>query len=338
MHMIFRYLSLWNIGRIFFLILLPINLTNAQSAINFGGSVVDSRRQTPISSARVLLELWSKAEPMTTFTNASGVFSFSVPVGTKTWPGRIVVSDPNYERLEVLVNVSSASKPQEFSLQPLIVSSTVSETKTVTSPPVYAFPGSNWSPWVEICSTPLDADEQIGATLSFDLVGGDRKCNAWAECRETVHDRNRICWQFHFQGHDEWRNRGPFGGINNSSGPPNAGRLVYEILHTQTGPPPESQLGYVGIQFAGERNVGSMLNLKVAIEKRGTMVVGLERVDKTYASSVKYFHEEDRALAQQLIDIVALDIVRTGISAPQLEKVEGLENKVRVHYVEIWLH
>jgi hypothetical protein len=338
MQTIFRCLACRIIAGAFLLVCGQCTVCAAQSAVNFGGSVRDSRTQTPISSARVILEIWSKSEPVTTFTNASGIFSFTILVNGGTWPGRIIVSDPNYQRLETAVNVSPDSKPVEILLKPLVVSSTIAESRTVVSPPMRAFPGSNWSGWTEICSSPLNSGEQAGATLIFDLVGGDRKCGAWSECRETVHDGSRICWQFRIQGHDEWRNRGPFGEINNYVGPPNAGRLVYEVLHTQNGPPPESQVGYVTIQFSGKEHDGLMLALKSTIEKKGIRAIGLERIDKNYASTVKYFHEEDKALAEQILAIVTDSISLSGVTKPVLQAVEWLENKVRLHYTEIWLH
>lgn len=308
----------------------------ASDLSNFGGVVLDARTQTPVPSARVILEIWSKDEPQTTFTNSSGVFSFTVSVGEKAWPGRILIYDPNHIRLERAVQVSSESKPEGVILQPLYVSSTQAERRIVMSPLIQSFPGASWSPWIDVCAY-AGPNEKIGGVVQFRLVGGDRSCGAWSECRERIHDSQNICWQFRVQGHDEWR--GPFGVTLNRSGPPNQGILEYEVLRTVEAPPQEGQSGTVAIHFSGMENAQIVETLGTLLAKSGFRVLNIERIDKRYGSSVKYFHDDDKPVAEQVQAVAKATLAgRQTISLPVLDGVKGLENKARLKYVEVWLH
>lgn len=62
-------------------------------------------------------------------------------------------------------------------------------------------PGASFSPWYELCSDPAPADWVI-AESSF-VLAGDRQCNAWSECKQTLNDSKKVCWQFRMQGHGE---------------------------------------------------------------------------------------------------------------------------------------
>jgi len=98
-------------------------------------------------------------------------------------------------------------------------------------------------------------------------------------------------------------------------------------------------LGNVSVQFAGIQNEATILTLDGLLSKNGIRVLDLERIDKSYGSSIKYFHDEDKALAEQVLKIASGAIPSSsGLSQPKLEPVKGLENKVRLHYVEVWLH
>lgn len=62
-------------------------------------------------------------------------------------------------------------------------------------------PGASFSPWYELCSDPVPADWVI-AESAF-VLAGDRQCNAWSECKQTLNDSKKVCWQFRMQGHSE---------------------------------------------------------------------------------------------------------------------------------------
>jgi hypothetical protein len=305
-----------------FFVGIPVSLTSADLA-NFGGVVLDSRSHTPVASARVILELWSQPEPQTTFTNSSGIFSFTVAVAGKSWPGRILIYDPNHLRLERTVEVSAEAKTQEVVIDPLFVSSVQTEQRVQYSPPLESFSGANWSSWFEACAS-AGENEQIDVA-QFRLEG------------ETVHDSTKVCWQFRFQGHDEWR--GPFGIAAPHAGPPVRGVLVYQVHRNIQTPPPEGRSGTVSIQFAGKGNDGAVEALGESLGRNGFRVVNIERIDKKYGSSVKYFHDEDNIVAQQVLGLVTASLASVrDISPPSTEIIKGLENKARLRYVEIWLH
>jgi hypothetical protein len=273
-------------------------------------------------------------QPQATFTNSSGIFSFTVAVGGRSWPGRILVYDSNHLRFERAVEVSAEAKTQEIVLEPLLISSVQSEQRAIVSPLIQSFPGASWSPWVEVCAS-AGANEQVGVA-QFRLEG-DRSCGAWSECRETTHDSAKVCWQFRVQGHDEWR--GPFGIAVPHAGPPNRGVLQYEIRRNIQTPPPEGQSGTILILFAGQGSDRAMESLGSSLVRNGFRVLNIERIDKKYASSVKYFHDEDKALAERVQALTATTLAGfSSVSPPAPEAVSGLENKARLGYLEIWLH
>lgn len=62
-------------------------------------------------------------------------------------------------------------------------------------------PGAAFSEWYQLCNDPAPEGWTI-AESSFSLTG-DRQCNSWSECKQTVNDPQRVCWQFRMQGHSE---------------------------------------------------------------------------------------------------------------------------------------
>jgi hypothetical protein len=62
-------------------------------------------------------------------------------------------------------------------------------------------PGAAFSNWYDLCNDPPPEGWMI-EQASFVLTG-DRQCNAWSECRQTVNEPRRVCWQFRMQGHSE---------------------------------------------------------------------------------------------------------------------------------------
>lgn len=81
------------------------------------------------------------------------------------------------------------------------VSAPTFERKTYSSGSRASGPGSSFSQWYELCSDP----EPDGWTIqeSSFVLTGDRQCNAWSECKQTLNDPRKTCWQFRMQGHSE---------------------------------------------------------------------------------------------------------------------------------------
>jgi hypothetical protein len=306
-----------------------------ENTMNFGGRVVDAPSQAPVASARVILEIWSQPEPLTTFTNSSGLFSFTIAASAKVLAGRILVYDTDHVRLEQTVEVRYDVKPQEIVLeriQPFEKTQVEPRTDSVT---VSSFAGSNWSNWFDVCSRPLQPNERIG-DASFRL-SGDRGCASWGECRESVHQPGKECWQFRIQGHSEWS--GPFGSILANRVGQVIGQLNYSVVRTQETRPSETGIPDVWIQFAGKTNAAIIQRLVEIIGKNGWRVAGVERIDKTYPSRVKFFHDSDVTLAGNVLKATSeLLITQKGLALPTLEDVQGQENKARSNQVEVWLN
>lgn len=81
------------------------------------------------------------------------------------------------------------------------VSSPTLERKTYSSGSRPSGPGASFSEWYELCSDP-EPDGWTVEDSSFVLTG-DRQCNAWSECKQTLKDPRKTCWQFRMQGHSE---------------------------------------------------------------------------------------------------------------------------------------
>ena len=105
--------------------------------------------------------------------------------------------------------------------------------KVYQSAPKPSGPSKQFGPWNELCSTDDGlAPNFIIKAQHFELTG-DRQCNAWSECRQTVNSPRRVCYEFRMQGHEEWT--GPFHGFIPSG---NSGvALSQGILSLTWGPP-----------------------------------------------------------------------------------------------------
>ena len=64
-------------------------------------------------------------------------------------------------------------------------------------------PGAAFSDWYELCSDPEPDGWTIDDSQTKFVLTGDRQCNAWSECKESVKDPRKVCWQFRMQGHSE---------------------------------------------------------------------------------------------------------------------------------------
>jgi hypothetical protein len=65
----------------------------------------------------------------------------------------------------------------------------------------YSGKGKSFSQWFDITSDPAPAGYTL-QSAEFHLEG-DRRCGAWAECREISNDGHQVTWQFRMQGHEE---------------------------------------------------------------------------------------------------------------------------------------
>lgn len=104
-----------------------------------------------------------------------------------------------------------------------------------------------------------------------------------------------------------------------------------------TGPPvpspspevvvPEKQLiakvltNLIFVQFRNEQSQPLLDELRQALNKNGLNAPGVDRVDANFTSSIRYFHEEDRALAERVLDETKkffqskqMSVIRPGLS------------------------
>ena len=311
----------------------------AENAFNLGGTVVDQQSHSPVASARVILEIWSQSPPLRTFTNSSGLFSFTITVKDRPLLGRLLVYDTDHFQFEGSVEISAASKPQDIVLKPLFIATTkIDRKQKIGTMP--GFPGENWSNWMDVCSDSLDRFERIGSSVDFTLEG-DRKCGAWAECREVRHDPTSVCWQFRVQGHSEWFQQLPFGSVRIAMphAALNIGRLSYDVVRSVEALPSQSGIPDIWLQFAGAENNAIIQRLADALRLNGLHVAAIERIDKKYPSKVEFFHETDGNLAARVLTITSRVLAAQKIlGVPVLEFVTGLENKARANQVEVWVH
>jgi hypothetical protein len=57
------------------------------------------------------------------------------------------------------------------------------------------------SEWYELCSDP--ESENWAIEDSSVVLPGNQQCDAWSECKQTLKDPRKVCWQFRMQGHGE---------------------------------------------------------------------------------------------------------------------------------------
>ena len=75
-------------------------------------------------------------------------------------------------------------------------------TRVYASGPRLSGSGGAFSDEHILCANDLPSNARI-ASVDFAL-SGDRRCNAWATCREQSRTQNSVCYAFAMQGHNEW--------------------------------------------------------------------------------------------------------------------------------------
>lgn len=95
------------------------------------------------------------------------------------------------------------------------------------------------------------------------------------------------------------------------------------------------------IQFHGEGNRKLAEGLQVQLQKEGFYAPGVEQVDQSYPNGVRFFHVEDRKLAQKVVDIAESFLDEQGKSRKfQLKDFSRSEFAARVPrgQVEVWIN
>ena len=188
--------------------------------------------------------------------------------------------------------------------------------------------GANWSRWYQVCNGALRPGERIGSTLTFELTG-DRRCGAWAECREIVRTPQQVCWQFRLQGHSEWF-------------PPHPalsrGILHYTSEQAATTPANAGTNGLVYVQIVRDALRPFADKLVAGLAKAGYAAPGTQRITGKYRTEVRFFHAEDKDHASALATH-ATDLLREAGHPVALKPVfvDGYDTSAKLRQFEIWI-
>jgi hypothetical protein len=178
-------------------ITLQVNVFNASSSsgiadalVRLSGDGVNESRQTD-STGRVTVEL-----PFVVADHLARLQVEATNFQSKTEEIRLV---SGYKQHDIRL---SPSQPVAVLPPPPAQSTETRAQRVFSSGPRLSGSGSAFSDWHTLCSDGLPGNARI-ISVTFAL-SGDRRCGAWANCRESERTANRVCYQFQMQGHNEW--------------------------------------------------------------------------------------------------------------------------------------
>jgi len=175
-------------------VVLQVNVFNAGNSAGIGGAAVRIDGDG-VSESRQ--------------TDSTGRLTLELPAVTEGRLIRIEAQATGFESKIVETRLQAGYRPYDVRLRPVQpVAATPSPIPTLTarqrvfsSGPRLSGAGSNFSDWYTLCSELL-ANARI-TNVAFSL-SGDRRCGAWANCRESSRTQTQVCFQFQMQGHNEW--------------------------------------------------------------------------------------------------------------------------------------
>lgn len=142
-------------------------------------------------------------------TDSTGRVTFELPAATDGRLVRVEAQATGFESKTEEARLQTGYRPHDIRLKPVQpvaaapspAPTLVARQRVFSSQPRLSGAGANFSDWYTLCSE-LPATARI-TNVAFSL-SGDRRCGAWANCRESTRSQSQVCYQFQMQGHNEW--------------------------------------------------------------------------------------------------------------------------------------
>lgn len=179
----------------------------ARRQVVFQVNVFSAGNSSGIASAAVRLTGDGVSESRQ--TDSTGRVTFELPAATDGRLVRLEAQAAGFESKSEEARLKAGYRPHDIRLSPIQpvaavpspAPTLVARQRVFSSQPRLSGAGGNFSDWYTLCSE-LPANARI-TNVSFSL-SGDRRCGAWANCRESSRSPSQACYQFQMQGHNEW--------------------------------------------------------------------------------------------------------------------------------------
>ena len=109
-------------------------------------------------------------------------------------------------------------------------------------------------------------------------------------------------------------------------------------------PIPEKQLiakvltNLILVQFRNEPSRPLLDELRQVLSKNGLNAPGVDRVDASFTSSIRYFREEDYALAERVLEDTKKFFASKGIPVnPTIQNLSKTSSRAVPGQIEIWI-
>jgi hypothetical protein len=306
------------------------------STVSIIGAVEDAKSDKPIPFARIQLETSNSEVVEPVYADNNGNFVIRAKSTGQGDPAILRVTAPGLEQTLHLDLVKSGRdhKPLLIQLAPQnsqTVPNSDQEPRhlTRTLGPVPSGYGANWSDWYRLC---VEADEgYMMQRVSFALEG-DRTCNGWAECQPAEQSATHACWRFRMQGHIE-AFLGP-GSVGHSTG-----KITAEEILAQ-GSRSDNSRYLINLQYHNNPTENLIVKtLRSELLQEGYTVPDPELLEKNYPTIVRFFHPEDRPVAETLRALVGTVSQRVASHAltPDLQDFSN-QYSTLPGQIEIWLN
>jgi hypothetical protein len=183
-------------------------ITEARRQVTLQVNVFNASSSSGVASAFVRLSGEGIGESRQTDSAGRVTFELSAKLADRL--ARVQVEASTFQSKSDEVRLASGYKQYDIRLSPVQpVATTQNPVQPVetrmqrvfSSGPRLSGSGNGFSDWYSLCSEGIPTNARI-TNVSFAL-SGDRRCGAWANCRESERSASRICYQFQMQGHNE---------------------------------------------------------------------------------------------------------------------------------------
>lgn len=295
--------------------------TSLGRQVSVAGTVIDAKTLAPLPSAQALVEL-PDAEPVSTYTNAKGVFlAASTQTSASNGLGRLRIRAEGYEAVEAELDVQA----DQVIASPIALSSARPPAlqqiqKSVDSGLKPSGLGAGWSDWYEVCLRDIPQNYRIVQT-AFQL-NGDRTCGDWSQCERISEN----CWHFRLQGHSEYF-------------PPRPAftrGLLTVTLRQQSHEQPAAR-GTVYIQYHSSWPSNQIDSLCTTLLAAGFNCVKPAALSAPIQGLVRYFRPDDKDLATSVRESVTTVLGLSAERVPLQANPSSLQVIAGVGQIELWL-